>query len=47
MEPKVKGVERFLTDEPVNLIREGKIAPVPVIGGFNKDEFAGVIVCKL
>ncbi|XP_043472364.1 esterase E4-like [Leptopilina heterotoma] len=44
VEPEVNGVERFLTEEPVNSIREGRVAPVPVIGGVDKDEFAGVIV---
>ncbi|XP_051164503.1 esterase E4-like isoform X2 [Leptopilina boulardi] len=44
VEPKVDGIERFLTEEPVISIREGRVAPVPVIGGVDKDEFAGVIV---
>ncbi|XP_051159978.1 juvenile hormone esterase-like [Leptopilina boulardi] len=44
VEPEVDGVERFLIEEPINSIREGRVAPVPVIGGVNKDEFSAVIV---
>ncbi|XP_043476477.1 esterase FE4-like [Leptopilina heterotoma] len=42
IEPEVNGVERFLPDDPVKLIKEGNFSQVPFIGGFNKDEFGGV-----
>ncbi|XP_051164874.1 uncharacterized protein LOC127283823 [Leptopilina boulardi] len=43
VEPKFPGIERFLTDDPANLIRKGKFQHVPFFGGVTKDEFAGVI----
>lgn len=42
IEPEVNGVERFLPDDPVKLIKEGNFSQVPFIAGFNKDEFGGV-----
>ncbi|XP_043269298.1 uncharacterized protein [Venturia canescens] len=39
VEPDIPGLERFLTDEPVNLIREGKIHQVPFMTGVTRDEF--------
>ncbi|XP_076180102.1 esterase E4-like [Ptiloglossa arizonensis] len=44
VEPEVPGVERFLTDQPVDLIRRGKFNKVPAIFGVTKDEFGGVVV---
>ncbi|XP_012268625.2 esterase E4 [Athalia rosae] len=44
VEPVVPGVERFLTAEPTELIRQGKAEKVPVMTGITKDEFAGVTV---
>lgn len=46
VEPEVPGVERFLTDQPVDLIRRGKFNKVPAIFGVTKDEFGGVVVGK-
>ncbi|XP_011645491.1 esterase FE4-like [Pogonomyrmex barbatus] len=42
VEPEVHGVERFLTEQPVDLIRQGKFHKVPLIVGVTKDEFSGV-----
>lgn len=47
VEPEIPGVERFLTDQPANLIRKGQINQVPVIAGVTKDEFAGIIKGKM
>ncbi|XP_033207581.1 esterase E4-like [Belonocnema kinseyi] len=44
VEPEVPGVERFLTAEPIDLIRQGKVAHVPFIGGVNKDEFGATAI---
>ncbi|XP_043269312.1 uncharacterized protein [Venturia canescens] len=44
VEPEVPGVERFLTAQPIDLIREGKFHHVPLITGVTKDEFGGVVV---
>ncbi|XP_015516134.2 esterase E4 isoform X1 [Neodiprion pinetum] len=44
VEPKVPGVERYLTDEPVKLILQGKFHQVPLITGITKDEFGGNVV---
>lgn len=44
VEPRVPGVERFLPDQPVNLIRRGQFHQVPTIFGVTKDEFGGVVV---
>ncbi|XP_043496969.1 esterase E4-like [Polistes fuscatus] len=43
VEPKVDGVERFLSAQPADLIREGKINKVPLIIGFTEEEFGGVV----
>ncbi|XP_066595962.1 esterase FE4-like [Prorops nasuta] len=43
VEPEVNGVERFLPAQPVDLIKDGKIAQVPLIAGVTKDEFGGVV----
>ena len=42
IEPEIPGVERFLTDQPVDLIRSGKFYQVPVFMGVTKEEFGGV-----
>ncbi|XP_033329533.2 uncharacterized protein LOC117222127 [Megalopta genalis] len=44
VEPSIPGVERFLPDQPVNLIRRGHFHQVPTIFGVTKDEFGGVVV---
>ncbi|KAI4501643.1 hypothetical protein M0802_002978 [Mischocyttarus mexicanus] len=44
VEPEVEGVERFLTAEPVDLIREGKINKVPLIIGTTSEEFGGQVI---
>ncbi|XP_057335700.1 esterase E4-like [Microplitis mediator] len=44
IEPDVPGVERFLTDQPVELIKQGRFHQVPYIAGIAKDEFAGVVI---
>ncbi|XP_015176907.1 PREDICTED: esterase E4-like isoform X1 [Polistes dominula] len=43
IEPEVDGVERFLTGQPVDLIREGKINDVPLIIGTTTEEFGRVV----
>lgn len=45
IEPEVPGVERFLTAQPSDLIRQGKVYQVPLIAGVCRDEFGGVVVC--
>ncbi|EZA54385.1 esterase E4 [Ooceraea biroi] len=44
VEPEVHGVERFLPEQPLDLIRKGKFHKVPLIVGVTKDEFGGVVV---
>ncbi|XP_032456548.1 uncharacterized protein LOC100116956 [Nasonia vitripennis] len=44
VEPEVRGVERFLPAQPIDLIRQGKFHKVPLITGVSKDEFGGRIV---
>ena len=39
VEPEIPGVERFLTDQPVDLIRSGNYNQVPVFMGVTQDEF--------
>ena len=46
VEPEVHGVERFLPEQPLDLIRKGEFYKVPIIAGFNKDEFHGFTFCK-
>ena len=43
---EVRGVERFLPAQPIDLIRQGKFHKVPFITGVTKDEFGGQIVRK-
>ncbi|XP_058796122.1 uncharacterized protein LOC131666989 [Phymastichus coffea] len=42
VEPVVPGVERFIVDQPLNLIRQGKFEHVPLITGITKDELGGI-----
>lgn len=42
VEPEVRGVERFLTAQPYDLIKQGKFKQVPYILGVTEDEFGGV-----
>nr|XP_031832206.1 esterase E4-like [Nomia melanderi] len=42
VEPEVRGVERFLTAQPYDLIKQGKFHQVPVILGVTENEFGGV-----
>ncbi|XP_051168374.1 esterase FE4-like isoform X3 [Leptopilina boulardi] len=44
IEPIVPGVERFLTDDPAKLIREGKFEQVPFIAGVTRDEIIDIII---
>ncbi|KMQ95962.1 esterase fe4-like protein [Lasius niger] len=44
VEPEVHGVERFLPEQPIDLIKRGKFHKVPLIAGVTKDEFGGVVV---
>ncbi|XP_011863054.1 PREDICTED: esterase FE4 [Vollenhovia emeryi] len=43
VEPEVHGVERFLPEQPIDLIRQGKFHKVPLIAGVTKNEFDGVV----
>lgn len=47
VEPEIPGVERFLTAQPVDLIRTKKFYHVPVISGITKDEFASAPLSKI
>lgn len=40
------GQERFLTDNPTRLFRQGRFARVPVIAGITELEFAYPAVCN-
>lgn len=40
------GQERFLTDSPTRLFRQGRFARVPVIAGITELEFAYPAVCN-
>ncbi|XP_053985421.1 uncharacterized protein LOC128879892 [Hylaeus volcanicus] len=42
VEPEVRGVERFLTAQPYDLISQGKFKQVPYILGVTEDEFGGL-----
>lgn len=42
VEPEVRGVERFLTAHPYDLIKQKKFKQVPLILGVTQDEFGGV-----
>lgn len=44
VEPEVRGVERFLTAQPYDLIKQGKFKQVPYILGVTEDEFGGLSV---
>jgi carboxylesterase type B len=46
VEPEVRGVERFLPAQPIDLIKQGKFHKVPLITGVTKDEFNGWILSK-
>jgi len=46
VEPEVHGVERFLPEQPIDLIKKGKFHKVPLIAGVTKNEFDGVVACK-
>ncbi|XP_014217723.1 esterase E4-like [Copidosoma floridanum] len=39
VEPEVRGIERFLPAQPIDLIRQGKFHKVPFITGVTRDEF--------
>ncbi|XP_018342077.1 PREDICTED: esterase FE4-like [Trachymyrmex septentrionalis] len=43
VEPEVHGMERFLPEQPIDLIRKGKFHKVPLIAGVTKNEFDGVV----
>ncbi|XP_011700535.1 PREDICTED: esterase FE4-like isoform X1 [Wasmannia auropunctata] len=44
VEPEIPGVERFLPEQPIDLIRKGKFHMVPLIAGVTKNEINGVVV---
>ncbi|KAL7289595.1 hypothetical protein TKK_0016453 [Trichogramma kaykai] len=44
VEPEVRGVERFMPAQPIDLIRQGKFKKVPFVAGITKDEFGAKIV---
>lgn len=46
VEPEVQGVERFLPEQPLDLIRKGKFHKIPLMAGVTKDEFGGIVVGK-
>lgn len=41
------GTERFLTDEPNDLYRNGNFSNVNVLTGVTADEFISPVACKL
>ncbi|CAK9823340.1 Esterase FE4 [Anthophora retusa] len=43
VEPEARGVERFLSEHPYDLIRQRRFHQVPLILGCNQEEFGGVI----
>ncbi|XP_012527268.2 esterase FE4 [Monomorium pharaonis] len=43
VEPEVHDVERFLPEQPYDLIRKGKFHKVPLIAGVTENEFDGVV----
>ncbi|XP_076231278.1 uncharacterized protein LOC143177296 [Calliopsis andreniformis] len=43
VEPEVRGIERFLTAHPYDLIKQGKYKQVPLIIGVTENEFGGVV----
>ncbi|XP_011310876.1 esterase E4-like [Fopius arisanus] len=47
IEPEVPGVERFLSAQPSDLIRQGKLCHVPLMTGITKDEFGGVLTIPI
>lgn len=40
IEPKIRGVERFLSSDPEDLMKSGQINDVPLIIGVTRDEFS-------
>ncbi|XP_058809537.1 esterase FE4-like, partial [Phymastichus coffea] len=44
VEPKVKGIERFLHAQPVDIIRSGDFNHVPLITGITKDEIVATVL---
>ncbi|KAG7190096.1 hypothetical protein KM043_006230 [Ampulex compressa] len=44
VEPEVPGVERYLPAQPLDLIVQGKIHPVPLICGVTEGEFDGALL---
>ncbi|XP_043269297.1 esterase E4-like [Venturia canescens] len=47
VEPNIPGLERFLTDQPANLIRKGMIQQVPILAGLTRDEFSGITMIEV
>ncbi|XP_058796192.1 esterase E4-like [Phymastichus coffea] len=47
VEPKIPGVERFITDQPENLLRKKQFQQIPVIIGVTKDEFSSAPLSAL
>ncbi|XP_068985006.1 uncharacterized protein [Bombus flavifrons] len=43
VEPEVPGVERFLSEQPYDAIKQGRFYQVPLMMGVTEDEFAGIV----
>lgn len=47
VEPEIPGVERFLTDQPINLVKSGNFYQVPLITGVVRDEFGAFNISEI
>lgn len=45
VEPDIPGLERFLSEQPYDMITQGRFYQVPYILGITEEEFGGVVVC--
>ena len=46
VEPRIVGVERFLTAQPIDIIKTGNFYHVPLIIGATKDETVATVFRK-
>ena len=46
MEPEVPGVERFLSEQPYDVITQRRFYQVPLMMGVTEEEFAGIVACE-
>ena len=46
VEPTVPGVERFLSEQPYDVIKQGRFYQVPLMMGVTEDEFGGIAACE-